>query len=388
MARPNSRPQDDRRADMPREAPQPAQLTYPKIAEEYGIDKPLWLSLMNLYPGAQPESVVMVYEYCKHRQLDPLKKPVHIVPMQVEDKATGRKVMRDVIMPGIQEMRTTASRTAQYAGIDPPKFGPMIEVEVQNKGKAEFRNIFMAAPEWCEITVYRLVQGKRYGFTHIEYFEEAVARNSYGEVNAMWRKRSRGQLSKCAEAGALRKAFPEELGGEYAAEELEGQEYAEPMGLPADDHGASGIPAPQADTAPAITAGEAKAAADVAERELDRMAGGDLPADPAQSKPADDVTRVITPEERAEFAKAKAEADAAKAAKPANEPDPKPAAQEPLAPAVSDYKVELPEGANRILRAQMEARNVSEAQLLAKLGADVTTKNINVALAALKSWEA
>lgn len=386
MARPNSRPQDDRRADMPREAPQPAQLTYPKIAEEYGIDKPLWLSLMNLYPGAQPESVVMVYEYCKHRQLDPLKKPVHIVPMVVEDKATGRKVMRDVIMPGIQEMRTTAARTAQYAGIDPPKFGPMVEVEVQNKGKSEYRGIFMQAPEWCEITVYRLVQGKRYGFTHIEYFEEAVARNSYGEINSMWRKRSRGQLSKCAEAGALRKAFPEELGGEYAAEELEGQEYPEPMGLPADDHGASGIPAPQADTAPALAAGEAKAAADVAERELDRMASEGLPADPAPTKPVDEMaTRVATPEERAEFAKAKAEAkkEPAKAAA-----KPESASKEPEAPAAGNFTIELPEGANRILRAQMEARNVTEAQLLAKLGADINTKNINVALAALKSWEA
>ena len=39
----------------------------------------------------------------------------------------------------------------------------------------------------------------------------------------MWGKRPRGQLDKCVEAAALRKAFPEELGNVYAAEEMEGR---------------------------------------------------------------------------------------------------------------------------------------------------------------------
>ena len=39
----------------------------------------------------------------------------------------------------------------------------------------------------------------------------------------MWKKRPRGQLDKAAEAAALRAAFPEELGNDYAAEEMEGQ---------------------------------------------------------------------------------------------------------------------------------------------------------------------
>jgi hypothetical protein len=41
--------------------------------------------------------------------------------------------------------------------------------------------------------------------------------------NEMWKKRPRGQLEKCAEAAALRAAFPEELGNDYAAEEMAGQ---------------------------------------------------------------------------------------------------------------------------------------------------------------------
>jgi RecT family len=39
----------------------------------------------------------------------------------------------------------------------------------------------------------------------------------------MWSNRPVGQLEKCAEAGALRHAFPEEIGNALTAEEMEGQ---------------------------------------------------------------------------------------------------------------------------------------------------------------------
>ena len=39
----------------------------------------------------------------------------------------------------------------------------------------------------------------------------------------MWANRPVGQLEKCAEAGALRRAFPEEIGNELTAEEMAGQ---------------------------------------------------------------------------------------------------------------------------------------------------------------------
>ena len=41
----------------------------------------------------------------------------------------------------------------------------------------------------------------------------------------MWKKRPRGQLSKCCEAQALRKAFPEMIGNAPTADEMEGKHY-------------------------------------------------------------------------------------------------------------------------------------------------------------------
>ena len=35
----------------------------------------------SLYPGAKDESIKMVIGYCKASGLDPMQKPVHIVPM-------------------------------------------------------------------------------------------------------------------------------------------------------------------------------------------------------------------------------------------------------------------------------------------------------------------
>src|SRR5690606_25456130 len=74
----------------------------------------------SLYPGASDASIKMVVSYCRAAGLDPMQKPVHIVPMW-DSKAS---VTRDVVMPGIGLYRTQAARSGQLAGISEPEFGP------------------------------------------------------------------------------------------------------------------------------------------------------------------------------------------------------------------------------------------------------------------------
>jgi hypothetical protein len=50
-----------------------------------------------------------------------------------------------------------------------------------------------------------------------------VATKRNGEANARWSKAPVQMLTKCAEAAALREAFPDELGGQQTAEEMDGQ---------------------------------------------------------------------------------------------------------------------------------------------------------------------
>ncbi|QTK37304.1 phage recombination protein Bet [Xanthomonas citri] len=176
----------------------------------------------SLYPGATDESVDMVLAYCRAGALDPMTKPVHIVPMWVPEKKQGGRVispagMRDVIMPGIELYRTKAHRTGEYAGQDDAQFGPTIE-EVLGGVRVRY-------PEWCTVAVYRLVAGHPVRYSAKAYWLEsyATAKRDSDAPNAMWKKRPFGQLEKCAEALALRKAFPEAVGAQPTADEMEGK---------------------------------------------------------------------------------------------------------------------------------------------------------------------
>ncbi len=168
----------------------------------------------SLYPGAAIGSVKMVLGYCKAAGLDPMQKPVHIVPMW--DKNT--KAMRDVVMPGIGLYRTQAARSGQYAGVTDPEFGPDVTETI---GGVE-----ITFPAWCKVTVKRLLGNQVVEFAAREFWKEnyATAGKDSAAPNAMWKKRPYGQIAKCAEAQALRKAFPE-FGSAPTADEMEGREF-------------------------------------------------------------------------------------------------------------------------------------------------------------------
>lgn len=166
-----------------------------------------------LYPGASSESIKLVLGYCRAAGLDPMQKPVHLVPMRVKKVGGGRDdyEWRDVVMPGIGLYRTQAARTGALAGIDEPVFGES-EPMPGRPGKA--------VPRSCRLTVYRMIGGQRVAFTAVEFWAEnyATAGKDTDAPNAMWTRRPFGQLAKCAEAQALRKAFPE-LGSQPTADE-------------------------------------------------------------------------------------------------------------------------------------------------------------------------
>lgn len=170
----------------------------------------------SLYPGAQTDSIKMIIGYCIASGLDPMQKPVHIVPMW-DSKIGG---MRDVVMPGVGLYRTQASRTGAFAGQTEPEFGEMI---TRTLGGVE-----ITYPDWARVTVKKaLSNGTVAEFTAKEYWIENYAIKGGKEKsiapNAMWMKRPRGQIGKCAAAQALRLAFPE-LGAQPTAEEMEGKE--------------------------------------------------------------------------------------------------------------------------------------------------------------------
>lgn len=173
----------------------------------------------SLYPGASHDSIRLARSYCDAAGLDIMQKPVHLVPMW--DSKAGR--MRDVVMPGIGLYRIQAARSGEYAGVSEPEFGPDVSGSI---GGAQ-----ITYPQWCKVTVRRrLAGGQIVDFTAKEFWVENYAVRGGKEKsiapNTMWQKRPYGQIAKCAEAQALRKAFPE-IGSQPTAEEMEGKQIIE-----------------------------------------------------------------------------------------------------------------------------------------------------------------
>lgn len=171
----------------------------------------------SLYPGAQDSSIEMVLGYCDAASLDVMQKPVHLVPMW--DSKT--RAMRDVVMPGIGLYRTQAARSGTYAGVSEPEFGPDVTESVGG--------FSMTYPAWCRVVVKRLLPNDMIvEFCAVERWKEnyATAGKDSQAPNSMWKKRPYGQIAKCAEAQALRKAFPE-FGAQPTADEMEGKSFEE-----------------------------------------------------------------------------------------------------------------------------------------------------------------
>lgn len=198
---------------------------YPARAKDaFGVSPGDWMALVDaVWPSAKTtEGVELALAYCRARRLDPFKRPVHIVP--VWNSKLGREV--ESVWPGIGELRTTAARTGQHAGYDEATFGPdetRTFKGVVGKGQyAKEVEKTVTFPTWAQVTVYRLLGGQRVAFPgpKVWWLETYATMGASDVPNEMWETRPRGQLEKCAEAAALRRAFPEEVGSEYIPEEI------------------------------------------------------------------------------------------------------------------------------------------------------------------------
>lgn len=147
-----------------------------------------------------PDDELAVFFHLAMRTgLDPFARQVYLIP-----RWDGRKGQyRYVSQTSIDGLRLIADRTGRYAGSDAPQFGH------DEQGRP-----------WATVTVWKLVQGGRYGFSGVAYWDEFVQLNKKAEPQGLWAKMPRTMLAKCAEAQALRKAFPAEMSGLYTHEEM------------------------------------------------------------------------------------------------------------------------------------------------------------------------
>jgi hypothetical protein len=169
----------------------------PAVQEKYGIDWDRWRTLIDaIFPSAKTvAAVVMALDYCKARDLDIFKRPVHIVPMW--SSVLQREI--ETVWPSISELRTTAFRTKQYGGMAEPEFGPLHKKEFKDSKGA----ITVEFPEWCRITVTRFLNGVPCTFVGPKtvWLEAYATKGRYSEApNHIWEGRPIGQIEKCFSA--------------------------------------------------------------------------------------------------------------------------------------------------------------------------------------------
>lgn len=196
----------------------------PAIIAEAGITQDRYRVLKEaVFPGASDEGIALAMAYCKERGLDILKKHVHIV--KVWNASLGKEV--EGIWPGIAEARSTAARTGTYAGSSEPVYGEEIVMDFPTiDPKTRQQSIkTVAFPKWCKVTVYKLLGSVKCEYTSKVFWLEEAKKTRTGAPNSMWADRPYGQIAKVAEASALRKGFPEELGGDITKEEVEGRVF-------------------------------------------------------------------------------------------------------------------------------------------------------------------
>lgn len=218
--------------DLTRVAPETRLITvsqgrpaYPVRAKEaFGISPGDWRALVDaIWPAAQTtEAVELALSYCRARNLDPFKRPIHIVPVWDSKKQANI----ETVWPGIGELRTTASRTGLWAGNDEAVFGPDDTRTFKGTtGKGQYAKEVektVTFPLWAQVTQYKMVQGHRVPFPgpRVLWLETYATMGASDVPNEMWATRPYGQIEKCAEAASLRRAFPEEVGGDMIPEEI------------------------------------------------------------------------------------------------------------------------------------------------------------------------
>ena len=150
--------------------------------------------------GATDDEFMFFMNVAKSTGLDPFRKQIHAVKRW--DSKSKRNVM--AIQTGIDGYRLIADRTQRYAPGPDHKLvfgegGALLSATAMVKKKV--------GDEWHEVTA-------------TAYFEEYVQKTKDGNPNRMWKTMPKLMLGKCAEALALRKAFPAELSGVYTNEEM------------------------------------------------------------------------------------------------------------------------------------------------------------------------
>jgi phage recombination protein Bet len=185
------------------------------------------------------DELSLFVQQCNRTGLDPFSRQIHAVKRW--NSKSKREEMQ--IQVGIDGFRLVAQRTKETDGQDGPFWcGTDGEWLKDDKGMPK-PWLSEKPPAAAMVVVYR--KGESRPYIGIARYSTYVQTTREGNPNSFWAKMPDVMIAKCAEALALRKAFPQELSGLYTPEELQHDQQVE-------------VAQPQSNTphTPAITSGK------------------------------------------------------------------------------------------------------------------------------------
>lgn len=181
----------------------------PMPATAFGKDQ-IDLIKRTIAKGATDDELKLFLAQCERTGLDPFDRQIYFIKRKQKDKKTGQWIEVGQTQTSIDGFRVVAERTGEMDGQDVAwcdETGLWCDVWLKK-----------TPPFAARVIAYR--KGCSHGFPAIARFDEYAQTFQDGNLSGLWGKMPANQIAKCAEALALRKAFPKQLSGLYTREEM------------------------------------------------------------------------------------------------------------------------------------------------------------------------